>query len=228
MKDRPSRRTSSDATVHRIMEAAADEFAESGFGGARMDAVARRAEVNKAVIYYHIGDKKQLYERVLHAVFGEAADRIEAETALAGGPEAKLRSFIRNISATVDRHRHMAPVMLREVAAGGADLPDSVLEQMARIVRVLGAILAEGEAEKVFGEMPPFVLHLLVTGTTLLFKASGPIRKRMETMPDGPGPMERPPERLMDRIDIADVLEPFILRAIARPDGAAAREGDAQ
>ncbi len=218
MTDHPTRRATSGATVRRILDAAADEFAEAGFGGARVDAVARRAGVNKAAIYYHIGDKKQLYERVLQAVFGETADRVEAETASAGGPEAKLRSFIRNISTTVDRHQHMAPVMLREVAAGGVNLPDSILEEMTRIVRVLGVILAEGEEEQVFRQIPPFVLHLLITGTTLLFKASGPIRKRMETLPAGPGPM--------GRINIADLLEPIILRAITPQNHPSIPEGD--
>lgn len=211
---------SSPPTTERILSAAADVFAESGYAGARVDRIAREAGVNKAAIYYHIGDKQALYEQVLQRVFSEAADRLEAETASAGDPEAKLRSFIRNISTTVDRHRHMAPVMLREVASGGTHLPDSVLEEMTRIVRVLGTILAEGEERGAFRRMPPFLLHLLITGTTLLFKASGPIRHRMEALDDGPGPMERD--------DIADLLEPMMLRAIATGHHPSSPEGDSQ
>ena len=36
-----------------ILAAAALEFAERGFAGARVDRIARRARVNKAMLYYH-------------------------------------------------------------------------------------------------------------------------------------------------------------------------------
>ena len=63
-------------TRQRILEAAALEFAEKGFAGARVDEIARLANVNKATIYYHIGDKEALYSRVLHEVLGHTAARM--------------------------------------------------------------------------------------------------------------------------------------------------------
>jgi AcrR family transcriptional regulator len=52
-------------TVRRILKAAASIFSESGFSGARVDEIAKRARVNKATIYYHIGDKEKLYAEVI-------------------------------------------------------------------------------------------------------------------------------------------------------------------
>ena len=77
-------------TVERILETAARVFAESGFAGARMDAIADRAGVNKATIYYHIGDKKTLYARVLHEHFASAGDRFDRVLESASDPEEKL------------------------------------------------------------------------------------------------------------------------------------------
>src|ERR1700676_3250740 len=52
-----------------ILQAAAQEFAEHGIAGARTDAIAREARVNKALIYYYFKDKETLYGAVLDEAF---------------------------------------------------------------------------------------------------------------------------------------------------------------
>jgi len=52
-----------------ILEAAAREFAEYGVDGARTDAIAREAHVNKALLYYYFKDKETLYGAVLDDAF---------------------------------------------------------------------------------------------------------------------------------------------------------------
>jgi len=53
-----------------ILEAAVREFANEGVAGARTDAIARAAKVNKALLYYYFTDKEALYGAVLDQVFG--------------------------------------------------------------------------------------------------------------------------------------------------------------
>jgi AcrR family transcriptional regulator len=48
-----------------ILQAAAHEFAEHGIAGARTDAIAKEAKVNKALLYYYFRDKETLYAAVL-------------------------------------------------------------------------------------------------------------------------------------------------------------------
>ena len=52
-----------------ILQAAAKEFAEHGIAGARTDAIAREARVNKALLYYYFKDKETLYGAVLDDAF---------------------------------------------------------------------------------------------------------------------------------------------------------------
>lgn len=52
-----------------ILRAAATEFAEHGIAGARTDAIAREAHVNKALLYYYFKDKETLYGAVLDEAF---------------------------------------------------------------------------------------------------------------------------------------------------------------
>jgi TetR/AcrR family transcriptional regulator len=53
-----------------ILKAAAQEFALHGIDGARTDAIAREARVNKALLYYYFKDKETLYGAVLDDTFG--------------------------------------------------------------------------------------------------------------------------------------------------------------
>lgn len=57
-------REASDSKA-RILEAARAEFSERGFDGARVEGIARRAEVNKALIYYYFKSKDELLQELL-------------------------------------------------------------------------------------------------------------------------------------------------------------------
>jgi len=59
-----------------ILKAAVAEFAENGIAGARTDAIARAAKVNKALLYYYFRDKDSLYEAVLDHVFSGMRARV--------------------------------------------------------------------------------------------------------------------------------------------------------
>lgn len=54
-----------ERTKERIYEAALAEFADLGNGGARVDTIARRAGVNKRMLYHYYGNKDDLYLYVL-------------------------------------------------------------------------------------------------------------------------------------------------------------------
>jgi AcrR family transcriptional regulator len=53
-----------ERTRGRILEAALKEFAARGFAGARVGGIARRAKINKRMLYHYFGDKEELYRAV--------------------------------------------------------------------------------------------------------------------------------------------------------------------
>lgn len=55
----------------RILDAARAEFSEKGFDGARVDGIAKRAEVNKALIYYYFKSKDELLQELLRTFLEE-------------------------------------------------------------------------------------------------------------------------------------------------------------
>ena len=58
-------------TQQRILEAALEEFSAKGFAGARVDVIARRARINKRMLYHYFGDKEGLFREVLRRKIAE-------------------------------------------------------------------------------------------------------------------------------------------------------------
>ena len=71
----------------RILSAALKEFAAKGFAGARVDAIARRAAINKRMLYHYFGNKERLFREVLRLKMAER--QAWAET-LSGDPAESL------------------------------------------------------------------------------------------------------------------------------------------
>ena len=53
----------------RILEAAKQEFAAHGLAGARVDRIAAEAGANKRMLYYHVGNKEDLYLEALEGAY---------------------------------------------------------------------------------------------------------------------------------------------------------------
>lgn len=68
-KSRSIRKRDPDASRERILKAATAEFAEKGFGDARVDEIARRAGINKRMLYHYFGNKDELFQAVLEEIY---------------------------------------------------------------------------------------------------------------------------------------------------------------
>jgi AcrR family transcriptional regulator len=72
-KSLPRRRLSGPRDPERtravILNAAIAEFTSKGLSGARIDRIAKRASVNKRMIYYYFGNKEGLYIAVLEETY---------------------------------------------------------------------------------------------------------------------------------------------------------------
>jgi len=68
-------------TRERILRAARREFVAKGFAGARVDAIARAAGVNKRMLYHYYGDKEGLYRATLHEGIATNLDLVAAAPA---------------------------------------------------------------------------------------------------------------------------------------------------
>jgi AcrR family transcriptional regulator len=65
----PRRQRDPEQTRAEILQVAADEFAEHGFAGARVDRIAAQMRTTKRMIYYYFGSKDDLYLAVLERAY---------------------------------------------------------------------------------------------------------------------------------------------------------------
>jgi len=170
-------------TAEKILTAARAVFAENGYNGAHVDEIAERAGVNKATLYYQIGDKDTLFANVIHQVLGNTAQNIAGAVAKVDHPEEKLKVYINCIAANVDKNPELPSIMMREVAADGAHLPRVVVEDIVSVLTILVGILDEGRKKGIFVEVVPFLIHMMIVGTILFYKKAIPIKDRQLWLP---------------------------------------------
>jgi TetR/AcrR family transcriptional regulator len=117
-----------DASKAAILQAAIREFAREGVAGARTDAIARAAKVNKALLYYYFIDKQTLYGAALDHVFQKRLEILMPVLQEKVSPGEKIlrytgalfdyfaqnplhREMVQREMLTLPRHPHMKRIM---------------------------------------------------------------------------------------------------------------------
>src|SRR5688572_12612579 len=93
-------------TRKRILAAACDEFGAHGFAAATVDRIARRARVNKAMIYYHFPNKRALYTCIIRDVFAPITGRVRDAMDHDELPGRKLDRLIDALVRSIDQSTH--------------------------------------------------------------------------------------------------------------------------
>src|SRR5262245_11075337 len=114
-----ARRRDAAATREALLAAGTYLFAERGYDGVPVADLAQRAGVNKAMINYHFGGKRQLYLTIVGTTFDEIVASVEQLAADPRPAPELLRELIAVVSEAVTRrHPHFCTMMLREVLSG--------------------------------------------------------------------------------------------------------------
>ncbi|MEX2206018.1 MAG: TetR/AcrR family transcriptional regulator [Myxococcota bacterium] len=105
-----------DETRERIVEAAAETFAERGFRGASTREIAQRARVNQGLITYHFRSKDDLWRAAADRIFGML--RTQLRDGLRGlesrDPRERSRQGIRAYVRFAAAHPELFRLMVEE------------------------------------------------------------------------------------------------------------------
>jgi AcrR family transcriptional regulator len=202
--------TKSSLARQKILDASSAVFAEEGFAGARVDAIAQRADVNKAMLYYHVGDKQTLYSEVLNRNFGRIEKALKEGLPDEGSATYRLRAAITIVERAIAANPDHPRIVLREFASGAANLPAEILQRMLGLLTVVRDILAEGTGSGEFRSTEPVMTHLSLIGAILMLNVVSPLRERVADL----GPNINFPD---DDTDIATFLGDLLLQGIATP-----------
>jgi TetR/AcrR family transcriptional regulator len=164
----------------RLLAAAAEAFASRGFDGAKVDRIAARARLNKAMLYYHFRNKAALYREVLVDLFRAVARSVALVREQGGPPDDQLRRFVAVIAHEAVARPHFPAMWLRELADGGRHIDEPVVLQMRVIIETLAAVLDDGRRAGLFHDANPFVVHLSIVAPLLLMAATARVRDRFQ------------------------------------------------
>jgi AcrR family transcriptional regulator len=186
------RRRDAAGTREALLTAGAALFAERGYEGVPVRAIAQRAGVNKTMINYHFGGKRKLYLAILNATFGEVVPRVEGLAASAAPAPDLLRQLIAVVGdAATRRHPHFPAMMLREVLTGGKHLDPAVVDKPRRVLAAVQRIVERGVREGAFRPVDPLLTHLSLVGSLVFFFATAGFRERV--LADGRLGIKPPP-----------------------------------
>jgi len=160
------------SSAERILRAALTEFSSQGFSGARVERIARKAKVNKAMIFYHFGSKRGLFQTILQEtlaeIFRELGPVISTMQEPATFLEAFPRIYIRHFSRRPERIRLIGLLVMQEPQALIAELKEIVERPpLAQLRPLVWQSLARWHSEGKLREADPRQVMLSVVGLSL-------------------------------------------------------------
>jgi TetR/AcrR family transcriptional regulator len=148
-----------ERTRERILSAALKEFAAHGFAGARVDVIARRAAINKRMLYHYFGDKENLFKAVLRRKISERQAWAEASS---GEPTETLPFWFEAACKDADWVR----LLEWEALQGGKKVIDEK-ERRAAVERSLERIRRRQERGQISSEFDPRHVILAIRSLTM-------------------------------------------------------------
>jgi TetR/AcrR family transcriptional regulator len=165
------------STEEKILEAALAEFAAHGLEGGRVDRIAERAGINKAMIYYHFDSKEKLYESIIRehvigikALLTDSLDKTE-------NLEELLLKLARFYASLLEADSGYREIFLRELAGGG-DYVRRVLLQITRgggAPRRLKALLDKGKRDGRYRQVDSRQAIISFIGMNMFYLLAAPI-----------------------------------------------------
>src|SRR3954471_17122980 len=150
-------RNQPEQTKGAILGAALVEFANLGLSGARTDAIAQAAGVNKALLYYYFKDKETMYGATLESVFAVLAAKLGAVLDGELAPREKMLGFAGAYFDAVAANPLYPRLVQQEMMRAGTGLSphiQRIVEKyqrptFAKVMRLFDEGIRAGEFRKV-------------------------------------------------------------------------------
>jgi TetR/AcrR family transcriptional regulator len=166
-----------------ILAAAVSEFAEHGIAGARTDAIARAARVNKALLYYYFQDKDALYAAVLDHVFSGLVAQVEPVLESSLGPREKmvayLGAYFDYIAANPQFPRVVQAEWMRLGARGSAPMQRIAKKYFRPVFEKVARVLREGIEAGEFRPVNPMDFMPTIVGVIIFYFSAAPVMKTL-------------------------------------------------
>lgn len=140
-----------DHTRDVLLKAARKEFAMKGFGGARIDEIARSAGINKQALYYHFGNKEELFRVALESGYRQFRGRDREFDVHAASPEESLKSLIELTFHDLHQSPELIAMIMEENRHQGMHLNREHIRAINEpLISTISVLLTRGEQDGTF------------------------------------------------------------------------------
>lgn len=175
----PAASPRSDDTRGTLLKAAIAEFAERGEAGARTDAIARAAGVNKALLHYYFGTKQALYAAALDTILAGLKEHYLGILAGPGSAGSRILRYVRanfdRMASSRDYARVLGHEMMRARTGASNSLPRMAQAYFGPLHAQVCATLAEGIRNGEFRSLDPAQMALTLTGANVFYFIAAPV-----------------------------------------------------
>jgi len=202
-----------------ILQAAIREFAQQGIAGARTDAIARAAKVNKALLYYYFKDKETLYGAALDHAFGQMGEYLIGVLDRNLPPREKVMTYVGSYFDYIANHKFNRDLVQMETMRSGHGSPH--LKRIAKryfqpLFLRLSATIRDGIAAGEFRPINPMQFVPSMVALVVFYFISAPVMRTVS----GFDPLS--PEKIAERrAAVLDFISAALLQPASRgPEGA--------
>ncbi len=111
------------STEETIFSAATDEFIDKGFDGARMQEIAKRAGINKALLHYYYRTKEKLFDAIFEKVFKTFMPGIFEVMQSDASMFYKIEVFVEGYLTLIYNNPHIPSFVIHELNRNPDRLP---------------------------------------------------------------------------------------------------------
>jgi len=162
-----------------ILEAAMQEFAEEGMAGARMEAIADSAGVNKALLHYYFRDKERLYGAALDHVFANLSQRMSEVLECDLPPQKKIMAYASAhfdfVAASPIYPRLVQREMMRAGRHGSPHMRRIAKRYLQPVLAKVVGLLRKGMADGEFRQVDPLHFALSLIAMNVFYFSSAPM-----------------------------------------------------
>jgi TetR/AcrR family transcriptional regulator len=216
-------RNQPEQTKAAILQAALVEFANMGVAGARTDAIAKAAGVNKALLYYYFKDKETLYGATLDSVFAALSSRLSGVLDSGLPPRERLIGFAGAYFDAIAGNPLYPRLVQQEMMRAGTGLSPHIQRIVEKYQRPTFAkvmrMFEEGIRAGVFRKVDAFQFVPSMIAMIVFYFSSTPMLRAI--MPGDPLAPERIAARRVAVLDFisAAVFVPKAAKPVQRKEG---------
>jgi len=138
----------------RILETAAELFAQKGYYGVGVREIAQRSEVNVSMISYYFKGKSGILKEIIEIFHQQYYETIEETLKKGNNQKEKVENFVKELIRIVRENTNITLAVFNTLPLDIPEIEEIKIQKIKKIIRNLGQLLVENGID--YNDKPAF------------------------------------------------------------------------